>query len=137
VAHKIAIIQGHPDQAGRHFCHALADAYGQGAQSAGHEVFRIEVAQLGFPLLRTKEEFYSGSPPSSLKPAQEIIASAGHLVIVYPLWLGEMPALLARSGFINMEAQACFLRGLIGRFRLERHEAVKWSLIRPVEGQAA
>jgi putative NADPH-quinone reductase len=94
VARKIAIIQGHPDPAGGHFCHALADAYAQGAESAGHEVFRIEVAQLGFPLLRTKQDFYSGSPPSSLKAAQEAIASADHLVIVYPLWLGEMPALL-------------------------------------------
>ena len=44
---------------------------------------------------------------------------------------------LAWSGFINREAQACFLRDLIGRFRLERHEAVKGSLIRAAEGQAA
>jgi putative NADPH-quinone reductase len=94
VTRRIAIIQGHPDPAGHHFCHALADAYAQGAQAAGHEVQRIEIAQLDFPLLRTKEEFYSGLPPSSLKAAQEIIARADHLVIVYPLWLGEMPALL-------------------------------------------
>jgi putative NADPH-quinone reductase len=91
---RIAIIQGHPDPAGGHFCHALADAYAQGAKSAGHEVLRVEVSQLDFPLLRTKEEFYSGEPPSSLKGAQEVIASADHLVVVYPLWLGEMPALL-------------------------------------------
>ena len=29
---QIAIIQGHPDPAGAHLCHALADAYAEGAQ---------------------------------------------------------------------------------------------------------
>lgn len=91
---KITIIQGHPDPAGGHFCHALADSYAQGAQSAGHEVVRIEVAKLDFPVLRTKQDFYGSAPPASLKPAQDAIAAAAHLVIIYPLWLGEMPALL-------------------------------------------
>ncbi|HET6375301.1 MAG TPA: NAD(P)H-dependent oxidoreductase [Methylocella sp.] len=91
---RIAIIQGHPDPAGQHFCHALADAYAQGAEAAGHEVRRIEVALLDFPLLRSKEEFYNGPAPAALKPAQDAIASADHLVIIYPLWLGSMPALL-------------------------------------------
>jgi putative NADPH-quinone reductase len=91
---RITIIQGHPDPAGGHFCHALADAYARGAGFAGHQVERIEVARLDFPLLRTKQEFYNGATPLTLKPAQQAIASADHLVIVYPLWLGEMPALL-------------------------------------------
>lgn len=94
VSRRIAIIQGHPDRAGQHFCHALADAYAQGAEAAGHEVRRIEVARLDFPLLRSKEEFYNGPVPAVLQPAQEAIASADHLVIIYPLWLGSMPALL-------------------------------------------
>ena len=52
---QIAIIQGHPDPAGHHFCHALADAYAKGAEAAGHQVQRIEIAHLDFPLLRTHE----------------------------------------------------------------------------------
>lgn len=52
------------------------------------------VAQLDFPLLRTKEEFEKGLPPDSIKQAQEAIRWADHLVILYPLWIGSMPALL-------------------------------------------
>ncbi|HUI20752.1 MAG TPA: NAD(P)H-dependent oxidoreductase [Methylocella sp.] len=94
MARRIAIIQGHPDAAGHHLCHALADAYAKGAEAAGHQVLRIETAQLDFPLLRTREEFNRASAPSILQPAQEAIANADHLVIIYPLWLGSMPALL-------------------------------------------
>lgn len=91
---RITIIQGHPDARVRHFGHALADEYAKGCEDGGHEVRRIEVAQLEFPLLRTKEEFEQGVPPDSIKEAQNAIRWADHLVILYPLWLGSMPALL-------------------------------------------
>lgn len=91
---RIAIIQGHPDSTARHFCHALADEYAKGCEDGGHEVRRIEVATLDFPLLRTREDFEKGRPPESIKPAQDAIKWADHLVIIYPLWLGSMPALL-------------------------------------------
>lgn len=91
---RIVMIQGHPDGQTRHFCHALADEYAKGCDDGGHEVRRIEVAQLEFPLLRTKEDFEQGPPPDSIKLAQDAIRWADHLVIVYPLWLGSMPALL-------------------------------------------
>lgn len=90
----IAIIQGHPDGQTRHFGHALADEYAKGCEDGGHEVKRIEVAQLDFSLLRTKEEFEKGQPPDSIIEAQDTIAWADHLVIIYPLWHGTMPALL-------------------------------------------
>jgi putative NADPH-quinone reductase len=90
----IAIIQGHPDAATRHFGHALADEYAKGCEDGGHEVKRIEVATLDFPLLRTKEDFEKGTPPDSITQAQGAIKWADHLVILYPLWLGSMPALL-------------------------------------------
>jgi len=38
MARRVAIIQGHPDPAGGHFGHALADAYAEGALAAGHAV---------------------------------------------------------------------------------------------------
>ncbi|MEQ1794918.1 MAG: NAD(P)H-dependent oxidoreductase [Nitrospira sp.] len=91
---RIAIIQGHPDSTVRHFCHALADEYAKGAEDGGHDVMRIEVATLEFPLLRTKQDFEKGKPPEAIKRAQDIVAWADHLVLIYPLWLGSMPALL-------------------------------------------
>lgn len=96
---RIAIIQGHPDSTVRHFCHALADEYAKGAEDGGHDVMRIEVATLDFPLLRTKQDFENGRPPESISRAQDIVAWADHLVIIYPLWLGAMPALL--QGFFE------------------------------------
>jgi putative NADPH-quinone reductase len=94
MAKQIVIIQGHPDASARHFGHALADEYTKGAEDGGHEVRRIEVATLDFPLLRTKEDFEKSVPPDFIKQAQDDIAWANHLVILYPLWLGSMPALL-------------------------------------------
>lgn len=91
---RIAVIQGHPDPGGNRFCHALADNYAEGAREAGHEIKRIEVSQLDFPLLQSQEEFESGSPPEDVRIAQGAIAWAEHLIIIYPLWLGTMPALL-------------------------------------------
>ena len=99
MARRIAIIQGHPDPAGDRFCHALADAYAAGAEAAALEVRRIEVARLEFPLLRTQADFEKGSPPPQIAAAQDAIRWAEHLVVVYPLWLGMMPALL--KGFFE------------------------------------
>lgn len=96
---RISIIQGHPDPAGNHFGHALAQAYREGAEATGHEVRLIEVATLDFPLLRSQQDFDHGRPPDAVRPAQEAIAWADHLVILYPLWLGDLPALL--KGFLE------------------------------------
>jgi putative NADPH-quinone reductase len=91
---RIAIIQGHPDPAGGHLCHALAEAYEEGARAAGHDVAHIAVARIDFAWLRTQQEFESGELPASLVPARDAIVAAEHLVIVFPLWLGTMPAVV-------------------------------------------
>jgi putative NADPH-quinone reductase len=96
---RILIIQGHPDPAGGHFCHALADAYAAGAREGGHEVQIAPLAMLDFPLLRSQAEFEHGTVPPALRVWQELIRNAEHIVIVYPLWLGTMPALL--KGFLE------------------------------------
>ena len=44
---RIAIIQGHPDPAGHHLLHAMADAYAEGATVAGHEARRIRTERFG------------------------------------------------------------------------------------------
>ena len=107
---KIAIIQGHPDSRGGHFCNALASAYAAGADSAGHEVRLIDVARQPFELLRSKEDFADNAVPPSLKDAQGAIAWAEHLFIVYPLWLGSMPAIL--KGFFEQVFRPGFAFGM-------------------------
>jgi putative NADPH-quinone reductase len=91
---RIVVIQGHPDPDPGRFCRALAAAYAEAAEQAGHEIRRIEVAELDFPILRTAEDFQSGTAPDVIRQCQEAIGWAEHLLIVYPLWLGSMPALL-------------------------------------------
>jgi putative NADPH-quinone reductase len=94
MARNILILNGHPDPASRGLCHALAEAYASGARAAGHVVQRIDVATLDVPFLRTQAEFETGTPPAAILAAQEKIRWTNHLVVIFPLWLGDMPALL-------------------------------------------
>ena len=96
---RITIIQGHPDARGDRFLHALAAAYADGARAAGHEVRVIDVARIDFPLLRTKEDYERAAPPEAIREAQETIRWAEHLLILFPLWAGTLPALL--KGFLE------------------------------------
>jgi len=106
VSKHVLVIQGHPDPRGGHLCHALAEAYAEGARAGGHQVRTVDVAQLVFPLLRSAAEWKDGPLPAALKPAQDDIAWAQHLVIFFPLWLGDMPALL--KGFLEQVARPGF-----------------------------
>lgn len=101
MAKRLTIIQGHPDSAASHLCHGLADAYAEGAKSTGAEVDRIEVSQLTFPLLKSADEFSHGieGTPAELVPAQKAVQASDHITIIYPLWLGTMPAVL--KGFLE------------------------------------
>lgn len=94
MAKQILIIHGHPDASRAHFGHALVEHYAEGARRAGHSVRIIAVATLDFPLLRDPEDFQHGQPVPAIAAAQTDFAWANHVVIVYPLWLGAMPALL-------------------------------------------
>jgi len=106
MARRIVIVQGHPDPAGDHFDHALADAYARGAESTGLELRHLRVAELDFPLLRTQADFEHGSPPEAISEAQTILAWADHWLIVFPLWLGTTPALL--KGFLEQAMRPGF-----------------------------
>jgi len=99
MARRIAIIQGHPDGSSRHLLHAMADAYAESAREAGHDVRRIDVASLDFPLLRTQDDFEKGEVPASLLTARDDMRWAEHWVFFFPLWHGTMPALL--KGFLE------------------------------------
>ncbi|GEO15463.1 NAD(P)H-dependent oxidoreductase [Microvirga aerophila] len=109
---RIVIIQGHPTSESRHFCHALADAYAEGAIAGGHQVRFIKVSELDFPLLRSKDDWESTAAPPAIAAAQQALAWAQHVVIVYPLWLGGMPALL--KGFMEQAFRPAFITGGAG-----------------------
>ena len=92
--------------------------------AAGHSVRRIDVAALEFPWLRTQEDFETGALPDVLRPAQDAIGKADHLLIVYPLWLGTLPAIL--KAFLEQVFRPGFAFVLGGR---------SWQ--RPLKGKSA
>ena len=94
---KILIINGHPDAESYNF--ALAEAYKKGALSAGAEVSEIRVGSLNFnPNLQFGYRMRTHLEPDLLR-AQEQIKWADHLVWIYPVWWGSVPAVL--KGFID------------------------------------
>ena len=97
VMKKILIINGHPNA--ESYNAALAKAYKQGALSSGAEVKEINVGELNFnPNLAFGYQKRMELEPD-LRDAQEKILWADHLVWVYPIWWGGIPAIL--KGFID------------------------------------
>lgn len=101
---RIAIVVGHPRV--DTFCEALATAYQRGAVEAGHETRLFVLSRMTFdPILHN-----GFSQPQPLEPdlaaAQAAIGWADHVVIVFPLWFGTLPALL--KGFIERIFQEGF-----------------------------
>jgi putative NADPH-quinone reductase len=93
MSRRILIILGHPDPRPERLCRALAEAYHAGANESGFDVAVIDVARLDFSSLKSRLE-WEAPIPESLRVPQEAIAWAEHIVIIFPLWLGTMPALL-------------------------------------------
>lgn len=103
---RILCIDGHPDPRADRYVHALCKAYCDGARSGGHEVRRLIVSELQFPLLRSSDEFSDGDPPAAILNAQQWVRWADHIVILFPLWLGSMPAVL--KGFLEQTLRPGF-----------------------------
>ncbi|TRO95588.1 NAD(P)H-dependent oxidoreductase [Glycocaulis profundi] len=91
MSRSILVVNGHPDPSPQRFCHAVADAYEAGAKAAGHAVGRIDVGALEFGFLENAAAFGT-PPPEAIAAAQAMLGRADHLVLVYPLWLGTLPA---------------------------------------------
>ena len=94
---KILVFLGHPQS--KSYCAALAQAYTDGARAAGAEVRQVNLAELAFNPVGSG----SHAQPLELEPAlrqvQTDIQWAEHLVFVYPILWGTIPALL--KGFIE------------------------------------
>ncbi|MGL4629723.1 MAG: NAD(P)H-dependent oxidoreductase [Leadbetterella sp.] len=111
---KILIINGHPDP--ESFCLALSNAYKNGAVSSGADIKELNIRDLNFnPNLQFGYRKRTELEPDLLK-AQEYIRWADHLVWVYPVWWGSLPAIL--KGFIDR----VFLPG----FAFQKRENSVW-----------
>lgn len=108
-ARRILLIQGHPDPVSHHLNRTLLQAYAEGAEAAGHAVRHVEAGALDFPVLRSAHAWNTEPVPPALKPAQDHITWAQHVVIFFPLWLGDMPALL--KAFLEQVARPGFAVG--------------------------
>ena len=111
---KILIVNGHPDVESYNF--ALAAAYKKGALAAGAEVQEINIRELTFsPNLEYGYRKRTALEPDLLK-AQEQLKWAEHIVWVYPVWWGSVPAIM--KGFLD--------RVLLPGFAFKKRDGSIW-----------
>jgi len=103
------VVLGHPDE--NSFCGALAEAYVEGARNAGTDVREIRIGSLEFEPVPRRRHWDDRELEPDLAEAQELIRWARHLVFVYPVWWGTIPALM--KGFI----ERVFTPGFAFRYR--------------------
>lgn len=121
MSRNILILDGHPDPDSGRFVHALAAAYRAGAEQAQHSVQVIRLADLEFPLLRSQADYEKGEPVESVQRCQALFDWAQHVVILYPLWLGSMPALLKALLEQMLRPGFAFSTLKLGRWRVKFH----------------
>ncbi|AMN38517.1 NAD(P)H-dependent oxidoreductase [Rhodoplanes sp. Z2-YC6860] len=117
---KIMIVVGHPQT--NTFCRALGEAYRRGATAAGHTATLFALSEMKFdPILREgyrKEQMLE----PDLQAAYDALAACDHLVLIFPLWCGDMPALL--KGFIERVLQPDLIH------RQDTDNAMNWSIFK-------
>jgi NAD(P)H dehydrogenase (quinone) len=98
---KIMIVVGHPHADS--YCEALGEAYKRGAEEGGHQAELFVLARMSFdPILREGYRDEQELEPD-LATARRALMASTHLVFVFPLWCGDMPAIL--KGFIERVLQ--------------------------------
>ncbi|MGI9551235.1 MAG: NAD(P)H-dependent oxidoreductase [Aurantibacter sp.] len=111
---KIVLINGHPDKESFNF--ALAEAYIKGAKKSNAELQIINVRDLRFdPNLQFGYRQRTELEPDLLESWKKI-KWADHLVLIYPVWWGSVPALM--KGFFDR----LFLPG----FAFQKKEGSLW-----------
>ena len=94
---KIVVINGHPSQTS--FNHSLVHAYFEAVTQLGIQIELIEIGQLNFdPNLKFGYEKRMDLEHDLLESWEKII-NADHLVWIFPVWWGGLPAIT--KGFID------------------------------------
>jgi len=98
---RIVVIVGHVRTAT--YCEALGESYARGARAGGHEVKLFVTSRMTFdPILH--EGFERVQPlEHDLSEVHDALLAADHLVLIFPLWLGTLPAIL--KGFLERVLQ--------------------------------
>ena len=91
----ILVIDGHPDP--ESYCAALSSAYLEGAKERKIDILRIRDLKFD-PNLQFGYRKRTELEPDLIM-CQELIRNASHLVWVYPVWWGSVPAIL--KGFLD------------------------------------
>ena len=111
---KVLVFLGHSDC--ETMCGALADAYEEGARSAGHNIRRVNICELKFdPILHKGYKVIQELEPD-LKRLQDDFRFADHIAIFYPNWWGTMPAIM----------KGLFDRFFIPGFAFRFHKTDMW-----------
>jgi len=89
------------------YSEALGEAYLRGAESGGHEAKLFVLARMKFDAIL--REGYRREQPlePDLVAARQALGACDHLVFVFPLWCGDMPAIM--KGFIERVLQGDLL----------------------------
>ena len=89
---RILVVNGNSKEAS--FCHGLVEAYAQGARETGYEVDTIHLSSLEFQVVSESGYGKDEDLEPDLAALQTKIGEASHLVFVYPIWWGSVPALM-------------------------------------------
>lgn len=94
---RIAIVVG--NSLHNSFSEALGEAYRRGAESGGHQADLFVLGRMNFDAIL--REGYRREQPlePDLAAARAAFVSCDHVVIIFPLWCGDMPAIL--KGFFE------------------------------------
>jgi NAD(P)H dehydrogenase (quinone) len=98
---KIMIVVGHPRADS--YCEALGEAYLRGAESGGHQAQLFMLARLKFDAILREGYRREQQLEPDLVAARHVLLASDHLVFVFPLWCGDMPAIT--KGFIERVLQ--------------------------------
>lgn len=107
---KILIIDANPSE--KSLCRVFSDTYYESAKNAGFDVKKLSLRDLNFELNLKNGYHQIQELEPDLEKSQALIKWCEHLVLIYPMWWGSMPALL--KGFLDR----CWLPG----FAFKYHE---------------